>query len=597
MGRSHPRPRRLLQTSERVGSVDANPRSAHALVTRDSGGNETWQLELVRFGPGSGSVRAGRRSLTDDPAVMNLQGVWRDDGREYLYSSNARDPRFFDVYRRDVFSSDPPARVSVGDGWQMAVATRGEWSVLSKYTTFLDVDLSLVGTKGPPVPLNPHSDEVSVSSTAVGHDAVFVATNPGEEFLALWKYPLGGGLPEKILEYGADVELVRLSPDGRRLLVAVNRGGASELHVTDPDGERDRVVGPPDAGVLTSASWAPDGSGFAFDWNWPNGHEVFFQALGGRPPQPLTRSRHRPPISVGRPRLGATTAEDGRSIPYWDYRPRRATPRGVVFSIHGGPEGQWRPALDQHTAFLLGEGWRVIAPNVRGSTGYGRTYLHLDDVRRRMDSVRDLRDIARSVLGPSPRAAERTAVVGGSYGGFMVLSAITTYPELWGAAVEYFGISNFVTFLERTSVWRRPQREAEYGSLERDREFLESISPIHHLDRVRAPLLVVHGRNDPRVPFSEAEQIVAEIQRRGGVVDFLSFSNEGHGFARRENQLTSLVRTAEFLAAHLDRARPARRRTMPPGSRPTARARRPRPRPRGGTAKPRSATTRDRRDR
>jgi dipeptidyl aminopeptidase/acylaminoacyl peptidase len=145
----------------------------------------------------------------------------------------------------------------------------------------------------------------------------------------------------------------------------------------------------------------------------------------------------------------------------------------------------------------------------------------------------------------------RVGIFGGSYGGFMVLAAITTYPNLWGAAVEFFGIANFVTFLERTGPWRRKVREAEYGSLEQDREFLEAISPIHHVDRIVSPLLVAHGENDVRVPLMESEQIVDALQKRKVPVEFLRFANEGHGFTRLENQLESIGRTAEFFARYL----------------------------------------------
>ena len=193
----------------------------------------------------------------------------------------------------------------------------------------------------------------------------------------------------------------------------------------------------------------------------------------------------------------------------------------------------------------------MIQPNVRGSTGYGRKYVHLDDVRLRMDSVRDLSDLVTALVARGVAAPGKVGIVGGSYGGFMVLSAISTYPKLWGAAVDFVGIANFVSFLERTGVWRRKVREDEYGSLERDRDFLESISPIRHTDQIRCPLLVVHGANDPRVPVGEAEQIVAELTRRKVPVEYLRYENEGHGLVRRENRREAYARAAFFFASHL----------------------------------------------
>jgi dipeptidyl aminopeptidase/acylaminoacyl peptidase len=203
-------------------------------------------------------------------------------------------------------------------------------------------------------------------------------------------------------------------------------------------------------------------------------------------------------------------------------------------------------------AFLAEEGFRLLVPNVRGSLGYGRTYVHLDDVRLRMDSVRDLQDLVGSDRATQPSRPDRSyGVIGGSYGGFMVLAALTTYPELWAAGVDIVGIANFITFLERTGAWRRKVREDEYGSLERDREFLRSISPLFQADRIVAPLLVIHGANDPRVPIHEAEQIVAALQARHVPVELLRYENEGHGLVRRENQVEAYSRAADFFDRHL----------------------------------------------
>jgi dipeptidyl aminopeptidase/acylaminoacyl peptidase len=196
----------------------------------------------------------------------------------------------------------------------------------------------------------------------------------------------------------------------------------------------------------------------------------------------------------------------------------------------------------------------VLAPNVRGSTGYGRAYVHLDDVRKRMDSVADLAAAARWLADSGTARRDAIAVMGGSYGGFMTLAAITTYPDLWAAAVDTVGIANFVTFLEHTGPWRRRLREAEYGSLERDRDFLAAISPIAHVDRITAPLLVIHGANDPRVPVGEAEQIVAGLRERGREVEYRRYEDEGHGLVRLPNRLDAAEATAAFLERHLLKA-------------------------------------------
>jgi dipeptidyl aminopeptidase/acylaminoacyl peptidase len=187
-------------------------------------------------------------------------------------------------------------------------------------------------------------------------------------------------------------------------------------------------------------------------------------------------------------------------------------------------------------------------PNVRGSTGYGKAYTHLDDVYLRMDSVKDLACAAKWLC---ERGHERIAVMGGSYGGFMVLAALTEYPELWTAGVDIVGIANLVTFLENTGSYRRALREPEYGTLEHDRPFLESISPIHKAEKIRAPLMVIHGKNDPRVPVGEAEQIVDKVRGNGGAVEYLLYDDEGHGLAKLKNRLDAYPRIAAFLDLYL----------------------------------------------
>jgi dipeptidyl aminopeptidase/acylaminoacyl peptidase len=223
----------------------------------------------------------------------------------------------------------------------------------------------------------------------------------------------------------------------------------------------------------------------------------------------------------------------------------------IVIDVHGGPEGQARPLFSPVTQYLVSCGYGVLVPNVRGSSGYGIEYQSLDDVRLRMDSVADLQHAVFWLRKSGVADPQRIAVMGGSYGGFMVLSSITTYPDLWAAAVDIVGIANFVTFLENTGPWRRKLRESEYGSLEIDRKFLEQISPIHHVDRITAPLFVVHGANDPRVPVGEAEQIVSALRERDVPVKYLRFEDEGHGLVKRANRLVAYPSIARFLDEHL----------------------------------------------
>jgi dipeptidyl aminopeptidase/acylaminoacyl peptidase len=201
--------------------------------------------------------------------------------------------------------------------------------------------------------------------------------------------------------------------------------------------------------------------------------------------------------------------------------------------------------------YFVNRGFAVLTPNVRGSLGYGRTYTHLDDVEKHMDSVADLQAAAHWLKGSDRIDGDRIAVMGGSYGGFMVLAALTTYPDLWAAGVDIVGIANFETFLRNTGAYRRHWRIPEYGDPDRDAELFRRISPIHHADRIRAPLMVIHGDNDPRVPLNETEQIVDAVRRRGLPVEMLRFPDEGHGVVKLKNKLVAYPAIGEFLDRYL----------------------------------------------
>ncbi len=221
-------------------------------------------------------------------------------------------------------------------------------------------------------------------------------------------------------------------------------------------------------------------------------------------------------------------------------------------SIHGGPESQYRPSFAPLTQYLVAQGFAVVAPNVRGSTGYGKRYEHLDDVDKRLDSVADLAALHDWIASTDDLDADRCALYGGSYGGYMVLAGLSMQPDRWAAGVDIVGISSLVTFLENTSPWRRKFREREYGSLEHDRDLLVEASPITHVDRMRAPLFIIHGANDPRVPLGEAEQIHRILTDKGVRCELAVYEDEGHGLAKLANRVDAYPRVARFLHEVLD---------------------------------------------
>ncbi len=242
---------------------------------------------------------------------------------------------------------------------------------------------------------------------------------------------------------------------------------------------------------------------------------------------------------------------DSLPIPYFRYIPKGTKPDEgwpAILLIHGGPESQILPYFYPVLQFYLSAGFAVITPNIRGSTGYGRTYMDADNVEKRLESIMDIKHLALHVKqNEKDIDGERLVIYGGSYGGFAVLSAMTEHPDLWKAGVDIVGVSNFVTFLENTAPWRRKLRESEYGSLEHDREFLERISPNNKIDRISAPLFIIQGDNDERVPLSESIQIFESLKARGLAVELMRFADEGHGLAKLKNRINAYSRVVEWL--------------------------------------------------
>jgi dipeptidyl aminopeptidase/acylaminoacyl peptidase len=287
----------------------------------------------------------------------------------------------------------------------------------------------------------------------------------------------------------------------------------------------------------------------AFGFSTPTEpHQVWLHDLESGRPRKLTDLGA---VEDGiEPELHRFESFDGESIPVFLFLPEGDGPFPVVVTVHGGPESQWRPwyssGFGALTQYLVARGYAVAAPNVRGSTGYGKRFEHLDDVEKRLDSVADLAALHAWLAERPEIDGSRAVVYGRSYGGYMVLAALAFQPELWAAGIEFVGISNLRTFLENTSVWRRAAREREYGPLS-DPELLERLSPWSRLDAIRAPLFIEHGRNDPRVPVSESEAIYAELVRRGIRCELVIYEDEGHAVEKLANRVDVFERAVAFL--------------------------------------------------
>jgi dipeptidyl aminopeptidase/acylaminoacyl peptidase len=518
------------------------------LVEMDVGGNERTQLYLL-----DGALEP---LVVDERFIHNTPHVGRD-GTLLAYATNRRDGVAFDVVVRDLRSGEEQS-FELG-GWceVAAISPDGRWIVAARLGERSgDSDLFLLDADtGESVHATPHEGEAEYYAPVWLPDssAFLAATNDGRDRFAVARYDLASRTWQTLLESRWDLEPAG-DESGRSVLVTANEDGYSRLELRDPRMLELREEVPlPGRGVVEHPVFSKDGSLLAFAFSSvtdPN--DVYVYDLDARELTRVTTSpREVDRATLVEPELLRYESFDGELIPVFLFRPDGDGPFPVVVTVHGGPESQWRPwfapsflPLTQH---LVARGYAVAAPNVRGSTGYGKRYEHLDDVRRRLDSVRDLASLHEWLSARPEIDGSRAVLYGRSYGGYMVLAGLALQPELWAAGLEMVGISSLVTFLENTSDYRRAARECEYGSLAHDRDFLVEASPITHVDAIRAPLFIQHGANDPRVPLSESEHIHRVLTEKGIPCELVVYEDEGHTIERLRNRIDCFTRAVAFL--------------------------------------------------
>jgi dipeptidyl aminopeptidase/acylaminoacyl peptidase len=491
-------------------------------------------------------------------------GAWSKDGREILYVSNARNNIDFDLYRMNIDTRESElVREWRGNRTILAWLEDRQCVLSTEQLASEQDELYLLDLKsGEERHITAGHPQARYEQARYADGAVYLISDRTHDRGAICRLNLEDGSLEEIVNageldaavipYQGELELLAVKGGGKAAF-ALNVEGYSRLYKLDIASRTWEQVGGLPSGVIAGLKFSPDGrrlvSGLQAPQRPPDVWEYDFERdLTTQ----LTFSNHAG-INASEwiaPELIRFPTFDGRQIPAFYYRPATPPPAGgypCILYVHGGPAGQQRPDFDLRFQYFLSRGYALLVTNVRGSTGYGRAYMQLDDLELRMDSVADLK---HAVLWLRERAeidAQRIAIYGRSYGGYMVLAAMTEYPELFAAGVDVVGIANWETFMERTSPWRRAHREREYGSLENHRDLLRRISPIHKAERITAPLLVIAGDNDPRVPLYESEQIVERVRNAGGTVEFIHYADEGHKIAKLPNLIDSFTQMGEFL--------------------------------------------------
>lgn len=555
--------------SEPVSTAVAHPYDSNRLLyLKDNGGDERMQIWLR-------DLATGEERLLTDGRSRNGPPVFARDGRRIAFYGNARDGASNDLYLLDIDTPAAPRLLLAGGSEGLYVQ---DWSLedrqvaVIRYRSITDSELFLldvntgeqVKVEGGTLPAGngrngARATTVSVAQARFAMDGrgLFYLSDRGGEFVGLHYYDL---YTRQVTDHTPgtnwDVERFELSRDGRFLAYTRNEGGLDRLVLRDLGLKADILLPslPPNA-VINGIDFDQDSRRLAVSLESAQSPEDVYvysfdtSAGAATPPQvtltrwtqseigPLQPAKFAAAQLVQFPtwdRLGSQP----RMIPAFVYRPQTPGPHPVLIDIHGGPESQARPGWSSFRQYLVSElGYAVIAPNVRGSSGYGRTYLGLDDGMLREDSVRDIGALLVWIGLQGDLNRNRVVVAGGSYGGYMALASMVHYGDRLAGGIDTVGISNFVTFLTNTADYRRDLRRAEYGD-ERDprmRAHLQSISPLTNAAAIRKPLLIVQGLNDPRVPASESEQMMAMVRARGGEVWYLAAKDEGHGFRKKSN--------------------------------------------------------------
>lgn len=550
-------PRQITNLPEPVGNLAFNPKSRDLLITTDWGGDERHQLWLIENAEGE------PRLLTTDTTVVHAWGCWSPDGTQIAYGANYRDRSHMDIHVMTVATGETKC-VYKGIGWRTPAAFGPDGKSLlvnDCRRAMTDQDFCRLDLEtGVYENILPHEGRARYQAPKFFKDGsgILLIADQEREYLSVMVKPNdAASLTELAAFEGQDVEALAISPDQSRMALVLNRQGWNDVVLIGRGGAVLQQLEMPVAGGVASIAWTPDGMSLIMpvEGAATSGDIWRCDVEGGV----FTRLTDAPKATVKlpafmEPTVTSVASFDGLDVPYFVYKPERAPGRDgypVMIIVHGGPEAQWKPDFRADIQYMLARGIMVIAPNIRGSTGYGRAYQHLDDRELRMDSVVDLKAVRMAVAARGDVDESRIGVFGRSYGGFMVLSAMTEYPDLWKLGVEYYGIANFLTLLQTTGPWRKELRAIEYGDTETMRDELERFSPINRIGNIAAPLMVAHGLEDPRVTPCESEMVYSCLRGLGKPIEYLRVPHEGHGFARIENRRRVFGALARFIDENL----------------------------------------------
>jgi dipeptidyl aminopeptidase/acylaminoacyl peptidase len=548
-------------TKDSTFSVSFFPHDDRILITRDQGGNELNHLYVL--------ASDGReRDLTPGDKLKAGFMSWAHDGSAFYVNTNERDPKFFDIYRYEAKTYERTLLFENKDGYFPArVSDDGRWVALAKVNTTNDSDVYVWNAETKMTRrVSDHTGEANFSPEAFdpSSKSLYFVTNDGGEFSKLRRYALSDGRTEDVQTAQWDITATEFSHNGRYRATVINDDGRPRISVLETaTGKAVQLPSIPNGGI-TSTEFAPSESRIALYVNGDRSpNNLYVLDLGTQKLTKLTDSLSPDidPQDLVNVETVRFKARDGMTIPNFLWKPHQATATSkapALVWVHGGPGGQTVPAYSAVIQYLTNHGYVVLGINNRGSSGYGKTYYAADDRKHGHEPLYDCVDAKKYLQSLDYVDPNRIGIIGGSYGGYMVLAALAFQPQEFNVGVDLFGVANWIRTLESMPSYWEAQRKALYAELGdpvADRKMLEEVSPLLHADLIRKPLIVLQGANDPRVLKVESDEIVAAVKKNGVPVEYVVFSDEGHGFTKKKNQIDGYTAILTFLDRYLKGSR------------------------------------------
>ena len=551
-------------TGDTTTAVSFFPNDERFLFTRDQGGNE---LNHVYAQTPAGETK----DLTPGEKLKAAFKKWSRDGKAFYVRSNERDARFFDVYRYDSGSYERTLFYKDDVGYDLGdISDDAKWIAFQKINTTSDSDIYVWNATSKTMSLiSKHEGTATYEPETFDVDSkwLYYTTNDGSEFMRVRRYELATGRSEDVEKADWDVAWTFFSRNGKYRLSAVNQDGRSVLKVWDGRTGAPVSLPPFPAGEVSAVRVSDDETKLAFQLDSARGpNNLYVYEFGSKEPRRLTDTMTKAidPADLVEARVVRFASFDGMTIPNIFYKPWQATPEAkapALVWVHGGPGGQTGQQYNPYIQYLVNHGYIVLGINNRGSSGYGKTFNTADDKKHGREPLWDCVAAKKYLQGLPYVDPARIGIIGGSYGGYMVLAALAFQPDEFAVGVDVFGVSNWLRTLESMPKWWESQRAALYkevGDPQADRAFLEETSPLFHADKIRKPLIVIQGANDPRVIKPESDDIVAAVKKNGVPVEYVVFPDEGHGFTKKKNQIEGWSKILQFLDEYLRGGSPSR---------------------------------------